>query len=356
MYVEFVVSVERRDSQRRVDHGGPEHRLRGCERSGDDIEAVVARLVIVVGLDADFEVPHFMVGAEAYGPSPAGDVELIDPLLPVVAALDPQFTLQVRSDIAELQQVLTRATRGEHQPVFIIARVDRAKLGVVVDDTNSHIGAVVRLEDIRASHLGPVVDGSLSLLYAQEIAAHIVTAVGQDSEFEVADGRVDLQEDFAVPASGDLELFDAPFLIFPGLDPEFAFEVGGNVCNLQEVFPGQAGYEHDPIFVSIGVYRVKLRLACEDMHRQIAFGVGFEFVNSRGLEDFGGLRLRLDHGLGLEDGLRLDHRLRLWLKLLLRLVELGVERQIAVVAGAHQSYLPPSLCRHRQGDPFVAII
>jgi hypothetical protein len=69
--VTVVVSVNLRDSQRRVDHGGPEQHRSRADRSCDNIETVVACLVIVISFNADFEVPDPVVGAEAYGPSPA---------------------------------------------------------------------------------------------------------------------------------------------------------------------------------------------------------------------------------------------------------------------------------------------
>ncbi len=275
-----------------------------------------------------------MVGAEAYGPSPAGDVELIDPPLLVISDPDPQFTFKVRGDIAELQQIFTGSLRGEHQPIFVIARVDRAKLGGVVEDSHSDLGSIVRLENIRAPPVELAIDRGANLLHAQAITAHIVIVVGFDSEFEVTDGRVDLQEEFAVAPSGDIELFGAFFLISPRLGPEFAFEINGNICKLQDISTGLSGYEHDPIFVSIGVYRVKLPLSGEDLHRQFALRVRFEFVNSAHLQDLDGLRLELLQGL----------------------VELGMECQIAVFTSGDQAHLPPSLGGHRQGDPFVVTV
>jgi hypothetical protein len=80
---------------------------------------------------------------QGYGPSPAGDAELIDPSLLVVAALDPQLDFQVRGDITEFQQVFTRASRGEDEPIFIITRVDRVKLGFFTQDSDSDLGFIV---------------------------------------------------------------------------------------------------------------------------------------------------------------------------------------------------------------------
>ena len=161
---------------------------------GYNIQTVVACLVIVVGFNADSEVLNLVVGAEAYGPSPARDVELVDPPFLVVTAPDPQLAFQVRSDIADLQQVFTGSTRGEHQPIFVIARVDRAKLGDVFEDSDSHFRSVVRLEDIRSPHVGPEIARHAHLFYAQVIGAHIVIVVGFDTEFEVPDGRIDVQK------------------------------------------------------------------------------------------------------------------------------------------------------------------
>jgi len=79
---------------------------------------------------------------------------------------------------------------------------------------------------------------------------------------------------------------------------------------------------------------VDLRLVDEYLHRQFAFRVRFEFVNSGRLNDLDRLRLKL--GLGL--------------------VEPDMERQPAIITRSQQAHLPPSLCRHGQDDPFVVIV
>ena len=219
-----------------------------------------------------------MLGAQGNGPAPARDLELTYPPFLVVAAPDPHLAFQVRGDAADLQQVLTGAGRGEQQPVFIIPRVDRVKLGGVISDPNRRFASVVGLEDIRAPDVKLRAGGRANLRYVQAIAADVVIVIGLDSDLEVSDVRRDIQMYLAVTASIDLELLDAFLLVATALDPEFALEVDRNVCHRQDVSSGLAGHEHDPVFVAVGVYRVKLRLAREDLQRQVAFRVRLEFV------------------------------------------------------------------------------
>jgi hypothetical protein len=219
-----------------------------------------------------------VLGAQGDGPAPARDLELTYPLFLVITASDPHLAFQVRGDTADLQQVLTGARRGEQQPVFIISRVDRVKLGGIISNPNRRFACVVGLENIRAPDVDLRAGGRANLRYIQPIAADIVIVIGLDSDLEVSDARCDIQMDLAVTASVDLELLDAFLLVATALDPEFTLEVNRNVCQRQDVSPGLAGHEHDPIFVAVGVYRVKLRLAREYLHRQVAFRVRLEFV------------------------------------------------------------------------------
>jgi hypothetical protein len=110
-----------------------------------------------------------------------------------------------------------------------------------------------------------------NLFHVQAVGAYIVIVIGFDSEFEVSDSRINLQKEFAVSTARNLEFLDTFFLVTPGLDPEFTLKIDSNVCESQGISPRQAWYEHDPIFVPIRVYSVKLRVSGEDLQRQFAF-------------------------------------------------------------------------------------
>jgi hypothetical protein len=95
------------------------------------------------------------------------------------------------------------------------------------------------------------------------VGADIVIIFGFDSNLEVSHVWGDVNLERSGSPSGEFEFFEAFFPIFTGLCPEFAFQIDRRVGEFQNVSPGLIRYEHDPVFVAVGVYRVELRLIGE---------------------------------------------------------------------------------------------
>jgi hypothetical protein len=364
--VVLVISVERWDSKYRAVERRPGvyrrrrgddcrfgvyHHRHGIGRSPTNFNTVVASFVIVVGFDTHLEVANVIVNPEGHGAPAAGDVELVESAFVIVAKLDPEFAFQVGCNAAERQQVFTVLVRCEHHPVFIIPGVDRARLRSVVEDPDGDLGGIVRLEHIRSPSILRPISGQAHLLGAKAVAAEVVIVRGFDFELEVTYISIDIEKDFAVAAVGDVELLGTLFFIAAGLDPEFAFQISGNICNQQEISTRGPRNEHDPVLVVAGVYGVLLGLVREDLHRHVAFGVRLELVKHIGVNHLRNLRLRLKLRFGQE---RLLNG-RLYLGPLSRIGELGVQIQFGVVTRSDQAYLPPSGGRDRQGDSFVIV-